>query len=387
MPGIDALGERGRRIREQPDALQDGVGDQREHHVQLEIARRARHADRRVARHDRRRGHRHGFRDHRVDLAGHDAGTGLQGRQRDLGEAGERAGVHPAQVVRNLEQHDRGAAQGSRQLDRRVLRRKAREAVRRAGERKAGARAEARDGARGKLRVRVDARADGRRAEREPVQARAGRLDARDRVLDLRLPRGHLLAHGDGQRVHEMRAPGLHLVADLARLRPDGGGEPAQGRQQPVAHRECGGDVDGGRDDVVAALAAVDVVVGMDRLAEAAAREVGDDLVDVHVGAGAGAGLVDAERKLVGVTAGRDLERRVRDRRGKRRRQLAELAVRLGCGPLDQPDRADELRRHAVAADAEVVGGTLRLGAPERPCGDADLAEAVLFDAVLVAHG
>ena len=40
-----------------------------------------------------------------------------------------------------------------------------------------------------------------------------------------------------------------------------------------------------------------------------------------------------------------------------------------------------------VAADAEVVDSTLRLGAPERPCGDANVAEAVLFDAILGAHG
>ena len=96
---------------------------------------------------------------------------------------------------------------------------------------------------------------------------------------------------------------------------------------------------------------------------------------------------IDAERKLVGVAAGRDFERSSGDRRRRAARQLAEFAVRLGGGPLDEPDGADQLGRHAVAADAEVVGGTLRLGAPERIRGDANFAEAVLFDAVLGAHG
>ena len=39
-------------------------------------------------------------------------------------------------------------------------------------------------------------------------------FDARRGVLDLRLPGMHLLADRDRQRVHEVRAPRLHVVAD-----------------------------------------------------------------------------------------------------------------------------------------------------------------------------
>ena len=125
----------------------------------------------------------------------------------------------------------------------------------------------------------------------------------------------------------------------------------------------------------------------MNLLPELAAGEPRDHLVDVHVGAGAGARLHHPERKLVGMAAGRDFERSGGDRRRERLRQLAEFAVRLGGGPLDERDGADQLGRHAVTADPEIVEGTLRLGAPKRVRGDANFAEAVLFDAVVGAHG
>ncbi len=63
------------------------------------------------------------------------------------------------------------------------------------------------------------------------------------------------------------------------------------------------GQVDGGGNDVVARLAAVDVIVGMDQFFAALAAEqfdgaIGDDLVGVHVGRGAGAGLENIEHKF-----------------------------------------------------------------------------------------
>ncbi len=60
----------------------------------------------------------------------------------------------------------------------------------------------------------------------------------------------------------------------------------------------------GGGDYVVARLAVVDVVVGMHRsradlFAEKLCGAVGDHFIGIHVGAGAGAGLVDIEHKLI----------------------------------------------------------------------------------------
>ncbi len=77
-----------------------------------------------------------------------------------------------------------------------------------------------------------------------------------------------------------------------------------------MVHAVGGGEVDSGGEDVVAGLAAIDVVVGM------RAGEAGDDLVGVHVGGGAAAGLVDVQREMVVVLAGGDGVGRGFDGRG-----------------------------------------------------------------------
>ena len=50
-------------------------------------------------------------------------------------------------------------------------------------------------------------------------------------------------------------------------------------------------------EDVVAALGAIDMVVGVECHA-ALGCDMGDDLIDVHIGLGAAAGLPDMQRKL-----------------------------------------------------------------------------------------
>ena len=78
------------------------------------------------------------------------------------------------------------------------------------------------------------------------------------------------------------------------------------------------GDVHGSRKGVVRRLRHVDVVVGMHGLlgADVAAGEldgpVRDDLVDVHVGLRAAAGLPDVEREMVAELAGDHFVGRVR---------------------------------------------------------------------------
>ncbi len=71
---------------------------------------------------------------------------------------------------------------------------------------------------RSEARMRVDAGTDGRAALRQRQQARPDRLQARDVVLDLRLPAAQLLGERHRHGVHEMRAPGLDDV--LERLWP-----------------------------------------------------------------------------------------------------------------------------------------------------------------------
>ena len=142
-----------------------------------------------------------------------------------------------------------------------------------------------------------------------------------DRVLGLGRVAGEHLADADRRGVHQMRAADLDDLVPLLGL----GGELARAAARArgsslLAHDDRRGDVHRGRERVVRRLAHVDVVVGMDRAflalradaeAQLDVRHVGDHLVGVHVGRGAGAGLVDVDREVVVVLAGGDLlERR-----------------------------------------------------------------------------
>ena len=142
-----------------------------------------------------------------------------------------------------------------------------------------------------------------------------------------------------------------------------------------------------GREGVVRRLAAIDVVVGVHRrLAAALAAQdlvgaAGDHLVGVHVGLGAGAGLPDHQREFVRQLAVDHLLGGFGDGLRELAVELPELAVDPGGGQLDDPERPDEGRRHALAADLEVLQGALGLGTPIAVRLDLDRSERVGFDA------
>ena len=142
-----------------------------------------------------------------------------------------------------------------------------------------------------------------------------------------------------------------------------------------------------GGNHVVRALAHVDVIVRMHGETGIAAGEVRDHLVGIHVAAGAGAGLEDVDREVRVVPPFGDFQRRLLDRRGALGVERVELEVGGRRGPLDQAERADEVARHAQAADRKVLDRALRLRAPQRVGRHLQLAEAVSFDAEsLVRH-
>ena len=128
------------------------------------------------------------------------------------------------------------------------------------------------------------------------------------------------------------------------------------------------------------------MIVGMNGLvgsAPAAQRlvgEIGDNLVDVHVGLRARPGLIDDERKFDIVfphshlLGGRgDSIRHFRRQEGK---PLVDPRRRL----LDQRQRVDNRDRHG-RANAKILQGALRLGAPIAIDRHIDRAEAVMFAA------
>ncbi len=101
------------------------------------------------------------------------------------------------------------------------------------------------------------------------------------------------------------------------------------------------GEADGGGDGVVGRLPHVDVVIGVDRLvtaffsAQRDVGEVGDDLVAVHVVAGAGAGLETVDDEFLAILAGEDLLAGGDDGVALLFGQPAGLAVGARGGELD----------------------------------------------------
>ena len=141
------------------------------------------------------------------------------------------------------------------------------------------------------------------------------------------------------------------------------------GDQLVLRSARAAGDVHRGGERVVGRLAHVDVVVGVDGArcvalgADADGRgdgcaEVGDHLVGVHVGRGAGAGLVDVDGEVIVVFAGGHFlgEAEMIDV-GEFLVELAEFVIRLSAGGLQIAERVDDGGRHGFERDGKVVDG------------------------------
>ena len=247
--------------------------------------------------------------DDRVHLARHDRRALLELGQEDLREPGARPGAEETKVVGDLRQADGDGLERAGGLDEPVAGGLALERIRRRGDGQPRVGREVGAHAGRELRMRVQPGADRRPAERDLAEPRERRLDPRPALTHLSGVAAELLAERDGHRIHPVRAAGLDDVGELGRLRLQGGFEPLERRQQVVDDLVEGRQVDRGREDVVRALAHVDVVVRVHVLA----REGGDHLVRVHVRRGARAGLEDVDRELIVELAVRDPVGRGRD--------------------------------------------------------------------------
>ena len=174
LVGLDAddaiVGERARRVGQQPDRLQHVGGEHRLVDVELEMA---------LARADRDRGviaehpaahHRQRLALGRIDLAGHDRGAGLVLRQDQFAEARARAGAEQADVVGDLEQV--GGERVQRAMRERIgaVRGQRLELVRRADERQPGDRRDLLRKQLGEARMRVEPGADRGAALRQRIE-------------------------------------------------------------------------------------------------------------------------------------------------------------------------------------------------------------------------
>ena len=117
--------------------------------------------------------------------------------------------------------------------------------------------------------------------------------------------------------------------------------------------------------------------LGAELAAEQFVGAIGDHLVEVHVGLGAGAGLPDHQRKMIVELAVDHLARGADDGAGAALVEQPELAIGFGRGKLDDAKRANDVHRHPVLADAEILPRSLGLRAPIAVGGNLDRTEAV----------
>ena len=207
LDALDALLAQGvRRRRQQVDRLQQVARDQRDPHVELELALHAADRDRGVVADHLRGDLQHDLRDHRVDLPGHDRRALLQLGQEQLADAGARAGAHQREVLGDLGQRHGDDLQRAGQLHQRVAVGLRLEGVlggadvqpRRVGEQRAHLL--------GEVRVRVEAGAGRRAAERDLGDVGQRVAHALGAEPDLRGVARELLPERHRDGVHQVRA-------------------------------------------------------------------------------------------------------------------------------------------------------------------------------------
>ncbi len=122
------------------------------------------------------------------------------------------------------------------------------------------------------------------------------------------------LSESHRHRIHQVGPAGLDDFGQFIRATIDGIAQMHQCRQQLLGNGQAGTDLDGGGNNVIGALAHVYVIIGMDPDSSArSVDQVGNDLVGVHVGTGAGTGLKHIHWKVFIELADRDPAGRLDD--------------------------------------------------------------------------
>ena len=243
------------------------------------------------------------------------------------------------------------------------------------------------EGEGGERGVGVDAGADRGAAQRRLLPGLAATASSVTAVFDHAGVAGEFLAEPHRRRILKVRAADLDDVVELVRL-----GEQRRRAARPVRARasrrrsDQGGEVDRGREDVVARLAEVDVVVGMDgRLrvllpGEEFVGPLGDDLVGVHVARCARTGLEDIDDELTVEPAFHDLVGGAEDGVGILVGQQPELAIGDGRRPFDQTKRTNDFNGNAAVTDRKKFHRPSRLRTVIHIVRNGNGAEAVGFN-------
>jgi len=363
------------------DALDEVMRDNRQHDIQLEVTRLPADRDRHVIANDLRANHGHSLRNYRIHFARHDARSRLQRRELYLPDTGQRSRIHPSKIVGDLRKAHREDPQLPGRLNGRILTAQRLELVVRNPERNVGPLTQQDRDFATKLGMRIDTRADRRCTLSQGRQPLHRVTEPFAGVVHLRSPPIELLPQRYGHRVHQVGAACLDDISCLVGFFPERFRKVFEGRQQLLLDRQRCADVHAGRDNVIAALAHVHMVVRMHLFAQARACQVRYHLVGIHVRTRTRSGLEDIDREVLVVVAIGHGQRRFLDGHRDIALDEAQLGIGAGCGPFDQAQRRNKLARHLQPADRKVIHGALRLRAPECIGGDLEFAHTVLFDA------
>ena len=364
---------------QQGQSVEQVARDERQHDIELEVTRLRSNGDGGVVTHHLGGNLGHGFGDDRIHLTRHDAAAGLQRGQGDFAKPCQRPAVHPAQIVGDLHEHHRQHLETAGQFQRCLLAGQGGERIVRGAKRLAGPALQCSQERGHEARGRVQSRSDRRSALGECQQPLPGFEQAATGMGELGLPGAEFLRHPDRSGVHEMGASGLDDIVEFDGPPGDALFQGRHGGQQFLVQCEYGADVNGGRDDVIAALSEVDLIVGVHAASQRSACEMRDDLVHVHVGAGTRPGLIDINRKLVGVSTPCDGLARLDDGPCGVCIEQTKHSVRFGCRRLDQTHRLNEPGGHRLSAELEILERPLGLRAPARIGRDVDRPHAVML--------
>ena len=168
----------------------------------------------------------------------------------------------------------------------------------------------------------------------------------------------------------------------------EGGGEDIDGREHLAFQAQHRGNVHSRGEGVVGGLGHIHVVIGVQQLfPRDGVAPPGNDLVGIHVGLGAGAGLPDHQREVVGKLSGDHLIRRGGDGGQLLLSHLfrTKLGVCLGGGLFQNTAGVDDLLGHSLLAHAngKILVGPLGLGPPVFVRGDLHIPHGVVFDAIV----
>ena len=225
----------------------------------------------------------------------------------------------------------------------------------------------------------VHAGPDGGPSQRQLGGAVGGHKQSLASQVDLSPVAAELLAEGDRHCIHQVRAPRFDDAGERALTTLQSSGEVPQRRDQQIPGGEHCSDPDGGGKGVVAGLSGVDVVVGVDCQTCCEVSDPGHDLVQVHVGRRAGAGLEDVDGELVVVLSARNLARGFGDGLRDVGIQQREIGVDARGSGLDLRECMDDRQGHGEPGDGEVLHRPSRLGTPQGVRRHLDVAHRVVF--------